>query len=404
MNQPDDFRHNALPTVGVEIELQLIDAATHELRSAIGNVLPQLPESLRDAVKPEFMQCYVEITSDVCRSVGDVDADLRHKLEIVEQIAGREGICLFWSATHPFSRWQDQEITPDERYFRLADLFQEGIIRPVTFGLHVHVGVASGDKAIEIGNRIQRHLPTLLALSANSPFWDGYITGHHAHRIEMLEALPTGGLPPIMGSWSEYRNLVSQMQTARFIESHHELWWDTRPNAANGTLEVRICDMPPNLNSVLGLTALIQCLVHKTSLDIDEGQREPECHPAIVRQNRWHACRFGLGAKFAEPATLQPVSARIAVQNLVESLRDTAHDLGCAHHLEHALEMSLQDGGSGRQLALYAETGSLPETIRLLTRESRISEGRAPQPMPACPVGLTPSPLVASGSAGTSAA
>lgn len=404
MNRTEDFRHNAWPTVGVEIELQLIDAATQQLRSAIHDILPRLPSSLANAVKPEFMQCYVEITSDAFRSVGDVEADLRRKIEVVERIADQEGICLLWAATHPFSRWQDQEITPNDRYFHLADLLQETVIRQVTFGLHVHVGVESGDKAIQVSNRIQRDLPTLLALSANSPFWEGYITGHHAHRVEVLEVLPTGGLPPLMRSWAEYQDLVNQLRAARFIESHRDIWWDARPNASNGTLEVRICDMPPNLNSVLGLTALIQCLVQKISREIDDGRTEPECHPAIVRQNRWHACRYGLGARLAEPNTLQSISARMTVQNLVEQLRDVAHHLGCAHHLELALQMSLQPSGSEQQLALYAEHGSLAEMVRTLVHQSRISDVATPQHLPACPMGLEPSPVFPSGSPGTSAA
>src|SRR5205085_5456310 len=128
--------------------------------------------------------------------------------------------------THPFSRWQDQRITPDERYYRLAEQLRETVIRPVTFGLHVHVGVESGDRAVAVCDRLRHHLPVLLALSANSPFWQGRLTGHHAHRIEVLEGIPTGGPPPRLRTWDGYLDLVARLRAAVFIESHRELWWD----------------------------------------------------------------------------------------------------------------------------------------------------------------------------------
>jgi carboxylate-amine ligase len=378
MNGAEHFRGNPWPTLGVELELQLVDSNTQALRSAIGDLLPHLDESLVGSVKPEFMQCYVEINSDAGRTVSEVAVDLRRKIQAVEQIADRQGVSLFWGATHPFSRWQEQQITPDERYFKLVDLFQETVVRPVTFGLHVHVGVSSGDRAIQISNRIQRHLPTLLALSANSPFWNSRETQHHAHRIELLEVLPTGGLPPLMSSWADYEKLVARLLAARFIESRRDLWWDARPNAANGTLEVRICDMPPDLPSVLGLSALIQCLVHQTAMDIDGGRAMADPHPLMVRQNRWRACRYGLNAELVDLSTLEAVSARTAVKNLVESLRGTAEMLGCTQYLETALQMSTRRNGSELQRAFYRQTGSLRETVRLLSRKSRITSTTGP--------------------------
>src|SRR5262249_46857060 len=154
--------------------------------------------------------------------------------------------------------------------YKLAELLQETVVRPVTFGLHVHVGVDSGDKAILIGQRIQPQLPVLLAMSANSPFWHGRMTGHHAHRTEVLEAFPTGGSMPPLESWRDYLDLVARMEEAGFIASPKDLWWDVRPSAENGTIEVRICDMPPDLTDLLGLTAIIQCLVQRISDEIDQ--------------------------------------------------------------------------------------------------------------------------------------
>jgi glutamate---cysteine ligase / carboxylate-amine ligase len=377
----DPFHRNDWPTLGVEIELQLVDAETMALRSAIGEVLGSLPEGLRDSVQPEFMQCYVEVTTGVCRTVGEVGDDLAAKVRAVEEAAARHGVRLFWAATHAFSRWRDQQITPRERYYQLADLLRETVVRPVTFGLHVHVGVDSGDAAVRAIGRLRGYLPLLLALSANSPFWHGRWTGHHAHRIEVLEGFPTGGLPPRMHSWDEYTELVGRLRAAGFIATHRELWWDARPNAENGTVEVRICDMPPDLPGVLGLTALIQCLVRRLSRESDPGLDESECDSLIVRQNRWRACRYGLGAELVEPTTLETVPARQAVERLVGQLRGVAADLGCDRHLESVLEMAARPNGSECQLALFERTGDLAEVVRRLVGE------RPPGPTPAAPDG-----------------
>jgi carboxylate-amine ligase len=357
----------------VEIELQLVDARSMGLKSAIGEILAGLPAALHDSVKPEFMQCYVEINTGVCRTVDEVEADLAPKVRAVEREADRHGVRLVWAATHPFSRWREQEITPNDRYYKLAALLQETVVRPVTFGLHVHVGVESGDKAILVSHRIQRHLPVLLAMSANSPFWHGRATGHHAHRIEVLEGFPTGGMMPPLGSWEEYQGLLGQMQSAGFVESHRELWWDVRPSAENGTIEVRICDMPADLPDLLGLTAMIQCLVQSLAEEVDRESIGPEPHPLLLRQNRWRACRFGLEAELVDPATMEGHPARGAAEALVRRLEPMADRLGCRRPLGHALEMTVRPTGSERQLLLYREVGDLAEVVRRMSGRSRLS-------------------------------
>ncbi|HWE38499.1 MAG TPA: YbdK family carboxylate-amine ligase [Isosphaeraceae bacterium] len=369
------FRRNSWPTLGVELELQLIDARTLALRSAIAELLAALPPAWHDSVKPEFMQCYVEINSEVGRTVGEVGTDLARKVRAVERAADGLGLRLFWGATHPFSRWQDQRITPDERYCRLAEQLQETVIRGVTFGLHVHVGVDSGDTAIRVGDRLGAHLPILLAMSANSPFWHGRRTGHHAYRVEALEVLPTGGVPPRMRSWEDYEAVVGQLQAAGFIDSRRELWWDVRPNPEHGTIEVRICDMPPDLASVLALTALIQCLVHDLARATAGVPAESDWSPLMIRQNRWRAYRAGLGATLVDPRTLEARPARELAGRLIEGLLDTAGELGCARHLGLARDLVERPNGAERQIALFEEYGDLAAVVDSLAATSRLSPG-----------------------------
>lgn len=368
------FRGNRRPTLGVEIELQIVDARTMELKSGIGAILADLPTSLCEFVKPEFLQCYVEINTGVCRTVDDLEADLAPKVRAVERIADRHGLRLAWAATHPFSGWREQEITPDDRYYKLAELLRETVVRPVTFGLHVHVGVESGDRAIQISHRLQRELPILLAISANSPFWHGRDTGHQSHRIEVLEGIPTGGLMPPLHSWSEYLELLDRMQIAGFVESHREFWWDVRPSAENGTIEVRICDMPTDLPDVLGLSAMIQCLVqwHSDRLDHEDHESD-DPHPMMLRSNRWRAARFGLEARLVGLDTMEPTPARHAAEAMIRRLEPVADRLGCRRSLAQALQMTVRPTGADRQLELYRETGDLVEMVRRMSGRSRLS-------------------------------
>jgi glutamate---cysteine ligase / carboxylate-amine ligase len=366
------FHSNPRPTLGVELELGLVDAHTMELSSSIHRVLDRLASST-SVFKPELMQCCIEINTDVCESVADAEADLRAKVIQVEQAADQLGLQLWWGATHPFSRWKEQRITPNERYQDLVTLLQEMARRLVTFGLHVHVGVDSGDKAVMICDRMMRHLPTLLALSCSSPFWEARNTGLHSHRSKIMEGLPTAGLPTLMRNWSEYVWLVHHMVDTGFIHTVREIWWDIRPHHQFGTVEVRVCDMPGNLADVLGITALTQCLIKALSDEIDRGTYQHDCHPMMVSQNKWRACRFGRAAALVNAYTFDVQSITEIVKELVTTLRPTARLLGCAPYLEQVLEMAQSLGWSDRQRQILDETNDRAEVVRRLSAESRLS-------------------------------
>src|SRR5690606_3663786 len=235
-----------------------------------------------------------------CHTVAEVRDDLQATLGLLEGITDQLGLKLYWAATHPFSPWREQEITVNDRYYRLVELMQDVARRLVTFGLHVHIGVDSGDKAILVCDRMLRHLPLLLALSANSPFWNGRRTGLHSNRSMFMQDLPTAGLPRQMRNWSEYTWLINHLVDTGFINTIREIWWDIRPHHKFGTVEIRVCDMPANLDQVLALTALVQCLVQAISTEIDEGTYQSEYHPMMVAQNKWRATRFGPDARLVD--------------------------------------------------------------------------------------------------------
>ncbi len=359
------FTPNASPTIGVEIELQLIDAKELALCSCIDQLMAALPEHMKDSVKPELMQCYVEINTRICKTVSEVGDDLRQKLSDLEAIIQPMGIRLLWAATHPFSSWRHQKITVHERYHRLVTLMEDVVRRLVTFGLHVHIGVDSGDKAVMICDRMLHYLPLLLALSANSPFWEARSTGLQSNRSKIMEGLPTAGLPYQMRNWSEYVWLVKHLMSTGFINSIREIWWDIRPHHHFGTVEVRVCDVPPSLDHVLALTSLIQCLVHTISNDIDEGTFLPEYHPMMVEQNKWRAIRYGADASLVSSKDFQQRSVPQLVDELVAKLTPTAIELNCLAELQ-SVQLLPMSSGARRQTEIYEATGSRRKVVEKL--------------------------------------
>jgi carboxylate-amine ligase len=367
------FTRNDRPTIGVELELQLIDQDTFALTNRIDDILAALPENLREVVKPELMQSYIEINTGVCETVAEAGADLQGKLEAIEKGIDKLGIRLLWAATHPFSSWRDQVVTVDDRYYRLVELMQDVARRLVTFGLHVHVGVDTGDKAINICDRMRRYLPLLLAMSSNSPFWENRKTGLHSNRSKIMEGLPTAGLPHQMRNWSEYVWVINHLITTGFINSIREIWWDIRPHHNFGTVEVRVCDMPPNLNQVLGITALVQCLVTVISDEVDEGTYQLDYHPMMVQQNKWRATRFGAEAQLVNSDDNEQYSVTESVTRLVERLRPVAEKLNCSDELESALTIPARTGAE-QQLAIFEETGDNAEVVRRMIEQNHWSK------------------------------
>lgn len=346
------FNANKEPTIGVELELQLVDSTSFALRSAILDLIEYVGED-QDWLKPELMQSYVELNTGVCRTVGEIRKDLEAKLARLYTAARANQTRILWAGSHPFSPWKDQEIFPSRRYEELVELMQDTARRIVTFGMHVHVGVDSGDKAVMVVDRLMRYLSTLLALSVNSPFWVGRQTGLHCQRIKIMEQLPAAGTPPFLRNYSEYCWVVNQSIQSGFINSLQEIWWDVRPHPRFGTVEVRIFDIPPNLEDALALTALTQCLVVALSDQIDTGVYQYDIHPIVVRQNKWKAVRWGMRAELIDPVTHKPIPVREMVFFLYDKLKPYAERLNCMQELNHVISMVDNPSGSEQQLDLY---------------------------------------------------
>lgn len=365
------FNGNSSSTIGVEVELGLCNSHTGALSSSVQDVLGNLPPKVLERTKPELMQCYVEINTGVCNDVAAVEADLRSSITQLESTCDDLDLKLWWGATHPTCNWREQRISPSKRYEDLVVLLQDMARRLITFGLHVHIGVDSGDKAVMICDRIMQHLPTLLAISCSSPFWERRDTGLASYRSKIMEGLPTAGLPTLMRNWSEYVWLINHLVDTGFINTIREIWWDVRPHHNFGTVEVRVCDMPGNLDDTLAIAGLIQCLVQALSDEIDEGAYQHDCHPMMVRQNKWRAARFGTKAELVNSYTydVQPIPE--VLRTLTEWLAPTADSLDCATYVDCTNQIANGPSWAERQQEILEETGDRSEVVRRLTEASR---------------------------------
>lgn len=363
------FNGSPNPTLGVELELQIQDPTTHNLKSGSVQLLNRLGDHPK--IKQELTQSTIEVITGVCNNVAETRADLTASIRELYDLADEFDLEFASAGTHPFAQWREQKIYPNERYQHLVDKIQWPARRLLIYGLHVHVGISTGEKAIAILNGLTTYIPHLLALSASSPFIDFENTGMASARSKIFEGMPTAGLPFRLNSYGEFQRYINTLIRARAIETIREIWWDIRPHPGFGTLEIRICDAPSTLREVAALTALIQCLTVRMCTDYDDGEPLDTLHTWIVRENKWRAARHGLDAEVIITNEGDQIPLRVHVPQLIEELAPFARDLGCASELADV--QSILDGGASyeRQLRRYAETGRFEDVVVGLTEELR---------------------------------
>jgi len=351
------FSSSPVASVGVEWELELVDRETRQLRGAASQILEQLsPGREHPKAKHELLESTIEVITGVCTTVEEAAADLARTIAELVPLADQRGLGLMCSGTHPTTDWQTQAISPNPRYAKLVEDMQWLARRLQIFGVHVHVGVRSPDKAISIVNALTMYIPHLLALSASSPYWIGADTGLASARSKVFEGLPTAGLPYQLSGWPEFEDYMETLISTGTIVSIKEVWWDIRPHPTFGTVELRVCDGLPTLHEVGMVAAISQCLVETFDREIDKGYTLPVPKGWVVRENKWRAARHGLEAQvITEDGGVRPV--RDAIADLVHELRPTAQRLGCEAELDRATEILATGASYQRQRAVAAASG-----------------------------------------------
>jgi len=352
-------------TLGIEEELMIVDRETLDLTSSIEGLLEALDDVEKDGeVKPELMESVCEIATEPCRNAREAGEQLRSLRRLVQRVAEERGLAIGSAGTHPFALWEDQRVVSRPRYRDLIAGLQFVARQEIIFGIHVHVGLDDPDKAIHVTNGMRVHVPILLALSANSPFWQGQQTGLQSTRTPIFRAFPRVGIPPRYEDFDDWSRRIDFMKTSKVIPDYTYLWYDVRPHPNFGTIEIRVMDSQTRVEHTLAIAALIQAMVKELGEHYEAGQALSRYPYEMLDENKWLAARHGLEGELVDLPKTDRVAAVELTRRLMERLRPHAEELGSADELD-GLEDILENGtGSARQTIVYEANHDLKEVAR----------------------------------------
>lgn len=343
-------------TLGVEEEFFLVDPETRDL---LTDPDPALFKACEDASGPhkvvrEVLRTQIETNTKVCASVAELREAICETRRILVCAAEKHDAAVMATSTHPFALWQEQGITPKERYQSYAVRLQDLLRRFLVGGMHIHAGFADADTRIRVMTALRRYLPLFHALSTSSPFSDGRETGFKSWRLTVVGGLPRTGIPAPLESQSEYLRLVEEYRRMKFIKDAGELWWDIRPSNAYPTLEMRICDVCTRLEDAVCIAALYASLIRMLVRRDREDRLAPEPLTETIMENRWIAQRYGVFAFLGDGEREDGrVDIDDLVSELVEELEEDARALGCEAETRRALDIVREGTAADRQIDLF---------------------------------------------------
>ncbi len=350
-------------SIGVEIELQILDPHTFDLSPSSEKILAVCKERGLARVKSEIHQSMLEIDSEISSDVKECSQFLSLRLKELFEIAQGLGLSIATTGTHPFQKWEERLISTSKRYQALHEKYQWLARRMNVYGLHVHVGVASGDRALAISKALLPFLPHLLALSANSPFWQSIDTGMNSCRINIIDAFPFASPPQQFENWEEFETYYDLLIQCGVITSLKDLYWYIRPNPLFGTLEFRSCDAMMTLSETMAIVALIHCLVTFIDENLDQLSPIPKQEKWLFIENHWVAARYGLDGRIVAGRDGRRIKLSESIAILVEQMLPIAERLNCTEELKTILQILENGNGATRQRRIYSETGSFQKIV-----------------------------------------
>lgn len=329
------FNPSEKPTVGVEIEAQLIDKESGNLVNIAEKIINEYADEER--VKHELYLSTVEVTSSPALNTRDTYKELSEILNKVLEIAKEENAGLISAGAHPFALYEDQNITQvNPRYQEFADTYGWAVLRLLTFGMHVHVGMNSKEKAIAVHDEVRKYLPLILAMSTSSPFWRGRDTDLYCARLSIFQGLPNTGLPEPYYTWKEYEQSLQTLIKAGVIKpdvAYRQVWKDVRIHPEYGTVEIRIADSMPSLIDTVAVATFVQALCIKIGEDWEKGRLGKPTPTWLVENNRWAVIKEGLNAEFIIDSSGETKPITLVIKEIIESISSVAEGLGSRDNL-----------------------------------------------------------------------
>jgi glutamate---cysteine ligase / carboxylate-amine ligase len=340
-------------TLGVEEEYMVLDPVTKELKSHEQKIVQEGQKIIKDKVKAEMHQAVVEVGTDICNDIDEAHKDVSLLRKTISDIAGSLGFAMGAAGTHPFSHWESQLITDHVRYNEIVNELQEAARSNLIFGLHVHVGMETREMANHIANSTRYFLPHIYALSTNSPFWEGRLTGYKSFRTKVFDKFPRTGIPDAFDSIEAYDNYIKLLIKTNSIDNAKKIWWDLRVHPFFNTVEFRICDVPLTVDETITIAALFQAICAKIYKLRLQNMNYIQYSRALINENKWRAGRYGIDGFMIDFGKEEEVNTRVLIYELLEFIDDVVDQLGSRHRLTH-LHKILEGGtGADRQLAIY---------------------------------------------------
>lgn len=357
-------------TLGIEEEYQIIDPDSRELTSFISEFLEKGAIIFKDQVKPELLQSQIEIGSNVCDDINQLEDDLKSIRSSLGGFVRDNGKKIAAAGTHPFSHWRDQVVTDRDRYHGLFDSMQYVAKRLLIFGMHVHVGIENRDLQIDVMNQMRYFMPHILCLSTSSPFWLGEPTGFKSYRSIIFEDLPRTGIPEHFSSYKSYDSYVKTLVDSKTINDPSKIWWDIRPHHTFPTLEFRICDCTTRVDEALSIAALIQALVAKMILLNINNQTWRRYRGSLINENKWRAIKSGVDSNLIDFSKQQEVPFIKLFDEMMEFIDDVVDSLGSRKQIENLREIVEKGTSADRQLNIFNNKKNLNDVVDNLIDET----------------------------------
>jgi len=358
-------------SLGIEEEFQIIDPETRELKSRVEQILKGGKLILKEQIKAEMHQSVVETGSKVCVNIQEAREEVVKLRSSLAQLANKEGLKIAAAGTHPFSKWEEQEITKHPRYQEVVQDMQQVARANLIFGLHVHVGIDDKELAVHIMNAARYFLPHVFALSTNSPFWRGRNTGFKSYRAKIFDRFPRTGIPDYFSSHGEFQNYVETLIKTGCIEESTKIWWDIRPHPKYPTLEFRICDLPMTVDETIAIAAIFQGIVAKLYKLISKNLGFRLYRRLYINENKWRASRYGIEGMLIDFGKKEEVDAKKLILELLEFIDEVVDELGIRNEIDFVKDVMLQQGtGADRQLVVWNKNKSTKDVVDYIISET----------------------------------
>ena len=365
------FQKSAALSLGVELELQLVNTHDYDLAPYAEDMLRLMAKTpLPGAVVPEMTSSMIEISTGVCTSSSEVLGQLSQIRDALVKSADKLNIAIVGGGTHPFQQWHERRIYDKPRFRELSELYGYLSKQFTIFGQHVHVGCPDADTALLTLHRMSRYIPHFIALSASSPYVQGQDTAFDSARLNSVFAFPLSGRAPFALTWDEFTVYFDKMTRTGVVKSMKDFYWDIRPKPEFGTIEIRVFDTPLTVERAAALSAFVQSLAAWFMQDQPFMPQEDDY--LVYTYNRFQACRYGMDAIYVDPATGQHMPLREHILQTLQQVERHRATLGASAFL-HMLQSSVERGENDARWLRerQGEEAMLAEVIRQAAQRFR---------------------------------